>query len=466
MYNQNYGLVTPDFRPLKPYWTRYMPSNLQTAIATRRRNAQSRQRYVNTGSYVHRPIRTYGHTSFGGLTECGKKFLSMQRDMWNRSARGACLPVQPVRDSVKFTTLTAGVVRIGVDGFGFVAAAPCAVNDSDCVWTSDTYYRGPNGSSKIQIDDPHYDDIANTPIIPPSDTQAHPGMNNHVHPHRILDCPYSSSDCSGSARQPSRVSVRIVGCALRIRYIGREDAQSGQIVGYVEPNHESLNLSTYSEAIVKSESVFKPTSKGWTSISSIGVTPADQKYPEMSLSDRHTTQLYPWSNNQVLASTSNPYHAKGPPCLAFYLQGIHGHEFAFEYIQHCEAVGKGTTAMATKNQADPAAVTKAQNDQAQNGSGSGKRPGYNLYGYNYVGPGNPLDGLSPTSTLDNVALQHDIAYRDAKSYKDVAAADVKFMKESWPLDHGVGALSAAAIGLKYSAEQLYGPIYPSNFGSV
>ena len=51
------------------------------------------------------------------------------------------------------------------------------------------------------------------------------------------------------------------------------------------------------------------------------------------------------------------------------------------------------------------------------------RPGWNIRGFNYLGPGNPMDGKSPTDPLDAKAMAHDYAYGTAETPEDVTEAE-------------------------------------------
>lgn len=53
------------------------------------------------------------------------------------------------------------------------------------------------------------------------------------------------------------------------------------------------------------------------------------------------------------------------------------------------------------------------------------KKGLTLPGYNYCGPGNPLDNGPPTNELDQICRQHDIAY----TYGDKKKADEIMLKQ-------------------------------------
>nr|QVW56839.1 MAG: putative structural protein VP1 [Phylloscopus inornatus ambidensovirus] len=87
-------------------------------------------------------------------------------------------------------------------------------------------------------------------------------------------------------------------------------------------------------------------------------------------------------------------------------------------------------------------------------------------GYNYLGPGNPLDNGEPVNEVDDIAKQHDIAYENAYTPKQINKADIdaiaKF-KEHILGSHAVAA-TAGYTGLtaKRDYEALAGVVYPSS----
>ena len=53
-------------------------------------------------------------------------------------------------------------------------------------------------------------------------------------------------------------------------------------------------------------------------------------------------------------------------------------------------------------------ISDAQRHVASVFKGNPDRPGLNPRGYNYLGPGNPMDGRPPTNPLDALAHAHDL----------------------------------------------------------
>ena len=90
--------------------------------------------------------------------------------------------------------------------------------------------------------------------------------------------------------------------------------------------------------------------------------------------------------------------------------------------------------------------------------------GYNYGGYNYLGPGNRLDGKPDKNELDGIAHEHDIAFANAKSVADIKRADEVFIAKASKLGSH-GKLAALMIKTKTMVEGALGPIYPGNWRS-
>jgi len=93
-------------------------------------------------------------------------------------------------------------------------------------------------------------------------------------------------------------------------------------------------------------------------------------------------------------------------------------------------------------------------------------PNLTLPGYNYLGPGNPLDSGTPVNKTDQIAEKHDWAYHYAKSDSDIFKADHQAIQE-FGNESGLGAF-LGKYGLEAKnliEEKLIGKsIYPSFSG--
>jgi hypothetical protein len=112
-------------------------------------------------------------------------------------------------------------------------------------------------------------------------------------------------------------------------------------------------------------------------------------------------------------------------------------------------------------------------------SGIGPSIGFTVPGFNYLGPGNPLDNGPPTNRVDEVARQHDLRYSEAQLlfeqnhdseevFKYIQEADDSFLvdlSEIEPTSYTESfgkIIGKTGIGLKRGVENiLHTTLYPS-----
>ena len=93
-------------------------------------------------------------------------------------------------------------------------------------------------------------------------------------------------------------------------------------------------------------------------------------------------------------------------------------------------------------------------------------PNLTLPGFNYLGPGNPLDNGEPTNNADRIARDHDIEYSTATSPEDIRRSDrkaiIRFLGDRDLFGPSIGGtIGAIGIGAKYALESVTGVLYPS-----
>ena len=95
-----------------------------------------------------------------------------------------------------------------------------------------------------------------------------------------------------------------------------------------------------------------------------------------------------------------------------------------------------------------------------------RKPGIVLPGSNNIGPGNKLQ--PPLTNADHVALDHDIAYSEAKTNQDITTADKKaigdftneYIYGSNPVSKFQAAVGTIGLGVKHAVDQIVGkPVY-------
>lgn len=390
--------------------------------------------------------------------ECVRKFSSMCSDFFSADARGVCLPRFPARDSHKYTAKSTGTFYVGANHVGFIALAPSLGN------THTSYYVSSGSFTGNQISD-----------------SGTPGVVGHS-----TNSPYADSDFeNGDSDTPPNLSGRIVGAAIRIRYMDREDQRGGLMYAYVSPDHTSLLGKSISDIGVRNGCVKIPTSREWAQIGTIGSGYNELEYPDAFNKTGAVEKLkrvYPYSSGQAIATSLSI----GAPILAFMVTGEAGNAYEYEVVTHCEVVGPTASTNLTPNNpsiggADIAATAFYNTERKRTTSRSGEamygfefakaaehagkrnfsRGPFVWPGYNYLGPGNPMDEAVPTSKLDALAKSHDEAYGKAEGRDDVLEADLNFIKEAFYEDGIVGPIASVAIGTKVVAESLFGNIYPS-----
>lgn len=99
-------------------------------------------------------------------------------------------------------------------------------------------------------------------------------------------------------------------------------------------------------------------------------------------------------------------------------------------------------------------------------------------GYNYLGPGNPIDNGPPTNKIDEVARKHDLDYDEAErtfastgnieqAFENIHKADKEFLRSVSELEPGTYSeffgkyIGQAGIGIKSQVEGiLHSTLYP------
>lgn len=93
-------------------------------------------------------------------------------------------------------------------------------------------------------------------------------------------------------------------------------------------------------------------------------------------------------------------------------------------------------------------------------------PNLTLPGFNYLGPGNPLNSGEPTNNADRIARDHDIEYSRATTAEEIRRSDRKaitrFLGDRDLLGPSFGGtVGAIGLGAKYALETFTGVLYPS-----
>lgn len=146
----------------------------------------------------------------------------------------ACIPDLHAIPSKKIRVVNRGTFSTGTGGYGHIVQAPwCTASDaSDVIYSDASYALG----TTFQV----------------SGVGVATQFNNKL--------PYTQAQFAGNSS--GGIRARLVGCGLRIRYIGPESSRSGQIVGFREPDNENVAGLTYSRALeMETSATYRNTEK-------------------------------------------------------------------------------------------------------------------------------------------------------------------------------------------------------------
>lgn len=270
------------------------------------------------------------------LSACAAKFALAACDPFNPKAVGVCLPTLPAQRSQKVARFLRGTFVIGTLGVGYVAIAPCLVNDYACVYSTNANY-------------------ANSALVLRAGTAAIAGVDFVPVPG-----PWSSTEVLTGTTSNS-VRGRIVTAGVSAQYSGSLLNQGGQYVGLVQPQHDELfNVgTTVTPATVASyrEAYFKPNCGQRVVLSAIPINNMEEAYShEFALSDTGvnsgTAPAYPLGASSTNNMTAPVIISADPIMVIAVTGGVAGSVYTFEVVLHCEYVGRPVAAVSTASEAD------------------------------------------------------------------------------------------------------------------
>lgn len=205
------------------------PKQQQRKVRSKRRNIRRRR---NSGG------NTQQRQAQVQLSQCARTYAVAQLDPFqaNLSGMQPCIPDLGATPSMKFSTLNRGTFQIGQNAVGFVLVAPnTAANDVPVV----------------AVTNPGYTSDFNDDITGPG-TPGVDGVNDNRYPWDSADNTYA----------------RLVGCGLRIRYVGTELNRGGTIISrsLVDDNLASLIGRNPQDIMSDPSSNTHPVTRGWTTI--------------------------------------------------------------------------------------------------------------------------------------------------------------------------------------------------------
>lgn len=268
------------------------------------------------------------------LSECAARYAVAIADPWSPQAEGACVPSHPSRPSQKVTAYRKGNVVIGTDGYGFVAVAPCLVNDQPCIWHSNvSTFSGTMATCS-----------ADSPAV---------GVGSA----HLTNNPYATTQFTDTSagRFSVPVSGRVVSAGLSVEYTGTELDRAGNTVCFVDPDHNSVAGLSYSEIETRRESSYETNgaARMKCAVSASGLTENELQYTDPQSNFTNPQQIltvYPFS---VPLSTIGAYDTYlGAPVMIIWVTGTPGSTWHYEYVQHSEFIGSICDPVLTSNITD------------------------------------------------------------------------------------------------------------------
>jgi len=269
---------------------------------------------------------------------------------WSHSAMGACVPVSAGLTQ-KVTGFIRGSSRVGTAGVGWIIMFPCLANDYPFIFHSNELY-AQTDVNPLQGDDTLRVGVTRVPMA---------------------NLPYPAAQFVGDGVR-SNVAGRVVSASMRVWYTGTTLQQSGSIMSFRHPEHQSVqyfdveevkspmnsdNLGQHRDTVIetydrrKRDATDFAESEAELEIRDIFESPATPLI-------RSTLALYPYSqgaqsffDGAVYSTyTTTGIANVGVPTSILFIQGFPGSSFSYEVIMHAEYNGLRTAAHATPTPSD------------------------------------------------------------------------------------------------------------------
>lgn len=290
------------------------------------------------------------------VSECTKRFASALSDPWSSAALGACLPIEPVRPSMKLCQRMRISTVIGTNGGAFIVVSPCIASDRAFAWYSGVGYTQSDGAIFT---------------VSSTDTTATPG----VFPAYMSSLPFNDTNLIDPA---NRMSARIVSVGVRGTYTGTALNMAGTWNALISPDGSTVKGVTSNIVSLSSSPAFKTaavTRKPMTLVTG----PIDYNGYEWCSPDTRQSTLgnirnYPWSGENLEPGTPSIENGQTPIFLML-SGGVAGQGVVFEIIAHFEYSGKLATGLTPSHNDEIAAKGVLSVASAANQSSSW-RPSY------------------------------------------------------------------------------------------
>lgn len=237
--------------------------------------------------------------SGGAERQCAKHYANTVMNPFDTPS-GACVPVLPCLDSAKRKIFSRGIGQVNSNGFGGVNCTTALCSDISTVQYTD----GTGGGTTMGS--------ANTATA----------LNN--------------SELLATAFSDNTVQARVVGCGLRVRYVGKQIDMNGSVYALEEPSHLSTDALTVVQARGFDKVKSKPFNREWVVASWQPVLPAETAY-----------SMNPYASPYAPASHT-------PLVILIQCQGMPSGTtlpFEWEWFLHYEAIGSGARGKSSSHMA-------------------------------------------------------------------------------------------------------------------
>lgn len=273
------------------------------------------------------------------VSECTQRFAEALSNPWSERALGACLPIEPVRPSMKVCVKQRISTTIGTNGGCFIVISPCIANNLAFAWYSSSGYQQSDSA---------------TFTITSTNTTTTPGVQAQV----LGGLPFSSTQLG---LPENRMSARIVSVGVRAQYTGTTLNEAGTWNGLIAPDGSDMTQNVNSIPNISNVPGFK-----WRRVTKQPITmvtgPLDHEGYEWCRPDAKEagtqadlqTACYPWATEGIIGSPSTALNGQCPIFLML-TGGVLGQGVVFEVIAHIEYSGKLCYAMTPSHNDEVAA---------------------------------------------------------------------------------------------------------------
>jgi len=277
------------------------------------------------------------------LSHCVAKFALAASDPFHPGCVGVCLPVLPVIKSQKVSRFVRGTFVIGTNGAGYVGVNPCVNNDYYSIATTSAAYTGSGLSIRL------------------TSTTGQPGVELAA-----LNGPWGSANTAQSTGVIDSVTGRVVAAGLSVQYAGPLLNQGGVYTALVDPDHETVGPIpgagfTASQLGQFRQAYVKPNCGQKVVLCAVPISGAEEAYQTTAAINAAgnvsgTATQYPYGFADVTPAytpSGGVVGAFGDPNMVILVTGgTPGTVFYYEYILHCEYIGRPTAGVSTNGESD------------------------------------------------------------------------------------------------------------------